>query len=139
MSLRTAYSRFGVAALIFVVVALANAGPTRQEIGTLNGTLFDPQGAAVAKAGIELRWNYVGNEMCWNAPHCGKTEKPGKRSLVIITDTEGRFSAQLLPGNWDVFAFHDGYAPTCTIVLIRPDQATPVELRFPGMAAMSVQ
>jgi hypothetical protein len=139
VSLRTAYSCFGVAALIFVVVAFANARPTRQEIGTLNGTLLDPQGAAVANAGIELRWNYVGAEMCWNAPHCGKTEKPRKRFLRVGTNMAGQFSAHLPPGNWDVFAFRDGYAPTCTIVLIQPGQGTPVELRFSGMAAMSVQ
>jgi hypothetical protein len=140
VSMRTAYSCFGVAALLFVAVAIVNARPTRQQIGTLNGTLLDPQGAALQNAEIQLRFNYVNNRMFWDGRSDTKIfKKPRKASQLIITDSAGQFSAQLPPGNWDVFAFHDGYAPTCTIVLIQADQPTQVELRSPGMAAMSME
>ena len=140
MSLRTAYSYLGVAALILVAVTILNGRPTGQEMGTLNGTLLDPQGAAFPNAEIQLRFNYVNDRMFWDGVSGIKPfKKPRKGSLVIVTDTAGRFSAKLPPGNWDVFAFRDGYAPTCTIVLIQPDHTTPVELRFPRVAAMSIQ
>ena len=137
MSMRTAYSCFAVAALLFVAVAIVNARPTRQEIGALNGTLLDPQGAALPNAKIQFRFNYVDDRMSWDGRRGIKPKR--KASPVVLTDTAGQFSVKLPLGNWDVFAFRDGYAPTCTIVLIQSDHATQVELRFPRMAAMSIQ
>jgi hypothetical protein len=139
VSLRTAYSCFGVAALILVAVTILNGKPAGQETGTLNGILLDPQGAALPNAKIQFRFNYVDDRMSWDGRRGIKPKKPRKASLVVVTDTAGRFSVKLPFGNWDVFAFRDGYAPTCTIVLIQSDHATQVELRFPRMAAMSIQ
>ena len=140
MSLRTARSYFGVAALIFVAATILNGKPRAQEIGALDGVLLDPQGAALQNAQIQLRFNNVDDRMFWGGRSSVKPlKKPRKASLVVVTDTAGRFSAKLPVGNWDVFAFRDGFAPTCTIVLIQSDQPTQIELRFPRVAGMSIQ
>ncbi|HXT76479.1 MAG TPA: carboxypeptidase-like regulatory domain-containing protein [Candidatus Eisenbacteria bacterium] len=100
-----------------------------QQGGTVNRTLVDPQGATVSNAHIELRWNYV-------SP--GKQKPRRKTSLQVTTDGAGRFSASLAPGNWDVFAYSDGFAPTCTIVLVESGKTTAVDLRFPNYAPMAL-
>jgi hypothetical protein len=100
-----------------------------QQGGTVNGTLVDPQGATVSNARIELRWNYV-------IP--GKQKPRRKTSLQVTTDDAGRFAASLPPGNWDVFAYSDGFAPTCTIVLVESGKTTAVDLRFPSYAPLAL-
>jgi len=106
---------------------------------TLSGTLLDPQGAAVPNAVIDLRWNDTSGEMCWTAPHCRKQRRPHKRFLHVRTDNAGRFSMELSPGNYDVFAHLDGFAPTCTEVSAEADKTTTIELRFPRYVVTSVQ
>jgi hypothetical protein len=110
-----------------------------QEAGTLNGTLVDPQGAAVPNSVIELRWNYLDNRMSWDGARPKREKQPRKKMLRVNTDSAGRFSVALLPGNWDVFVYRDGFAPTCTIALIEPGKTTSIDFHFPGLAGMSVQ
>jgi hypothetical protein len=50
----------------------------------------------------------------------------------------GEFSVKLPPGDWHVFAYHDGFATTCTVVFIEPGKVITAKLRFPGYAAMSM-
>jgi hypothetical protein len=110
-----------------------------QQSGTLTGTLLDPQGTAVANFDVQLRWNYLDNRVSTNSVHSKKEKQPHKKFLRVSTDSTGQFTATLPPGSWDVLAFADGFAPTCTIVLIKAGQATSITLRFPGHSAMSVQ
>jgi hypothetical protein len=127
-------------ALILVIALIGSSGaPVAQEMATLTGTLSDPQGAVVANANIDLRWNYLDNLMSWDAVRHKKQKQPRKKVLKVSTDNEGRFSVTLLPGNWDVFAYRDGFAPICTIVLIEAGKTTSINLHFPRFAAMSVQ
>jgi hypothetical protein len=105
----------------------------------LNGTLVDPQGAAIPNSIIELRWNYLDTRMSWDGVLPKKEKQPRKKMLRVNTDSAGRFSVTLLPGNWDVFAYRDGFAPTCTIALIQPGKTTSIDLRFSRFAAMSIQ
>ncbi len=64
---------------------------------------------------------------------------PHKRFLHVRTDNAGRFSMELSPGNYDVFAHLDGFAPTCTEVSAEADKTTTIELRFPRYVVTSVQ
>jgi hypothetical protein len=68
-----------------------------------------------------------------------KEKQSRKKMLRVSTDSAGRFSVTLLPGNWDVFAYRDGFAPTCAITLIQPGKTTSIDLRFSRFAAMSIQ
>ena len=124
--------------ILFALVALSNAA-LKREAGSLRGTIVDPQGAAVPNTEIALRWNDTGEPMSWNGVHARRQKPPRNKWLHLVTDSAGRFSAQLDAGNWDVFGYRDHFAPTCTIILIEPGKTTNVDLHFSGLAAMSVQ
>ncbi len=126
-------------AVVFVVVIVLNGTVVAQEAGTLNGTLVDPQGAAVPNSKVELRWNYLDVRMLSDGVRPKKEKQPRKRVLRVSTDSAGRFSVTLLPGSWDVFAYRDGFAPTCAIALIQPSKTTSLDLHFSRLAAMSIQ
>ena len=46
---------------------------------------------------------------------------------------------RLLPGAWDVFAYHDGFVPACTVVGVDTHQTTNVELKFPRPVQTTVE
>jgi hypothetical protein len=123
--------------LVFCVVL--NAPGLGQELGTLTGSLVDPQGAAVANSIIELRRNYVDNRMSWNGARPKKQKQPHNKTRQVSTDMSGQFAVALPEGNWDIFAYRDGFAPTCTIALVESGKTTKVELRFPTVTANSIQ
>jgi hypothetical protein len=52
-----------IAAVIFVTAMILGGTALAQEAGTLNGTLVDPQGAALPNSTIQVRWNYVDGRM----------------------------------------------------------------------------
>ena len=131
-----AAKRFAFSLLIGAAVSLSAVA---QQTGTLNGTLLDPQGAAVPNSVIELRWNYVDNRMQWGKEKLQKQKQPSKKILEVSTDSTGKFSVVLREGNWDVFAYRDGFAPTCAMVLIEGGKSSSLELRLPRFAPMPVQ
>ena len=104
-----------------------------QEPGVVTGTLSDPTGAAVPNSVIELRRNAA--EV---GPHEGRHKSPHKKTLTIFTDEGGRFSVKLFPGAWDVFAYRNGFAPTCTLVYVEGGTAATVDLKFPKYVPMSL-
>jgi hypothetical protein len=100
-----------------------------QSKGTLKGTLSDPSGAAVANSVIEIRWNAI-----------GASHQPAIRhkKTTSTTDTAGAFVIELAPGDYDVFAYRDGFAPTCGVVSISAGETAKLVLRFPGFAPQSL-
>jgi len=118
---------------------MVGAGAGAQETGTLTGVVFDPQGATGPSIEVELRWNGAGGEMCWTAPNCRKAKKPRIKSVHVTTGTDGKFTAKVPAGNWDVFAYHDGFVPTCTTVSVEAEKTTNIELRLPRYAITSIQ
>jgi len=133
MNLKILNTFIFAAALIFVSAILFSGSVVAQEMGTLNGTLSDPEGASLPNAYIQLRWNYVDSRMNWDGQSRLKKEKqPRRRVLRVSTNSAGRFSASLLPGTCDVFAFSDGFVPTRTAASIRPGETTSINLRFPN-------
>ena len=117
--------------LLIFLIGLTAAGSSSVKLkkGTLKGSLFDPSGAVISSS-ISLRWNDLGDEMSWDGVK-RKHPTPRKKEVSVPTDAAGRFSVDLTPGTWDVFAYHDGFVPTCTVVSIEPGKATSVELRYP--------
>jgi hypothetical protein len=125
-----------------IAALMLSGGTVAQETGRLNGTLTEPQGAAISNSLIQLRWNSRGDDS--GGVTTGKPRRPGKpwrphkTSLQVRTDSAGRFSIALPAGNWDVFAYRDLFAPDCGIVLIEAGKTTNIALRFPRFAAMAV-
>jgi hypothetical protein len=64
--------------ILFLFCFLIPGGSVMAEqLGTVKGTLLDPQGAAIQNANIELCWNYLDNSMPWNqwsSPKAGEQE-----------------------------------------------------------------
>ena len=117
-----------------LVILIGLTGSSRSSVpqkkGTLSGTLLDPTGAVISTSIISLRWNDLGDEVSWDGVN-RKHATPRKKEVAVYTDMVGRFSVDLTPGAWDVFAYHDGFVPTCTVVYIEPGKTTAVELRYP--------
>jgi Carboxypeptidase regulatory-like domain len=107
--------------------ALGLSGTVMAQGGTLTGTVVDPQGAAVQNVYIELRWNDVGSNSYVK-------QRPRKKHLATSTNSAGQFSVRLSPGDYDVFAYLDGFAPTCAVVAIFPGETAIVNLRFAQIA-----
>jgi hypothetical protein len=122
-------------ALTLMIGAVALA----QETGTLTGVVFDPQGATGSGVEVELRWNDASGEVCWTAPNCTKAKKPRIKSVHVTTGRDGKFSAKVPAGNWDMFAYHDGFVPTCTTVSVEAEKTTNIELRLPRYVVTSIQ
>jgi Carboxypeptidase regulatory-like domain len=122
-----------------VVGLMVSGGAVAQETGTLTGVVFDPQGATAPNSEVELRWNDATGEMCWTAPNCPKAKKPRIKSVHATTGTDGKFTAKVPAGNWDVFAYHDGFVPTCTTVSVEAEKTTNIELRLPRNVVTSIQ
>jgi hypothetical protein len=123
---------------VFFVTAFASIEVLAQQNGTLSGSVLDPMGAAISSSPISLRWNDLGVPMSWDGSR-KKTKKPRKKELTVLTDTAGRFSVPLFPGNWDIFAYHDGLVPVCKVIGIEPGQTTTVELRFPRLVQTTLE
>jgi hypothetical protein len=121
------------------VSLMVSAGAGAQETGTLTGVVFDPQGATGPNSEVELRWNDASGKMCWTAPNCPKAKKPRIKSVHVTTGTDGKFTAKVPAGNWDVFAYHDGFVPTCTTVSVEAEKTTNIELRLPRSVVTSIQ
>jgi hypothetical protein len=109
-----------------LAVGLIGLSAMAQE-GMLTGTVFDPQGAAVAHNVVDLRWNDVGTNA--NTP-----KRKARTHITTTTDSAGHFQLRLDEGDYDVFAYRDGFAPVCTVVSIEPNSTKNVELRFPALA-----
>jgi hypothetical protein len=127
MNRRTVVRQLILALLLLVATALASVSVVAQQAGTLTGTLTDPQGAAVANNVVELRWNDVGS--------AGSRHKPrAKKHITTSTDSAGKFTLSLYPGDYDVFVYRDGFAPICAVIFVESAETKSIDLRFPGLA-----
>jgi uncharacterized GH25 family protein len=128
------------ACLLILVIALTASGSrlAAQENGTLSGSVLDHMGAAMPNSQVSIRWNDLGEPMSWDGVH-RKHKKPRKKELTVWTDSGGHFSVPLLAGTWDVFAYHDGFVPVCTVRGVEARQTTNVELRFPRLVQTTME
>lgn len=132
-----------IRAAAVVLVAFTTCATVRaQEMGKLEGTLLAPDRTAMANFAVHLRWNNTPDS---GGVTTGKLKRPHEKRqphdkwLVLDTDISGRFSTELPAGNWDVFVYIDGYAPTCTIAPIEKGKTTTIDLRLPNYAPMSIE
>jgi hypothetical protein len=138
-------SKVNLGALVIGVMTLAcvaglNSRSFAQQMGSLKGTLSDPQGAAMPNVHIQLRWNprqAAGGVTTGKLKQLPRAWQPRKKWLQVATDRTGKFSVELPTGNWDLFAYLNGFAPACRVVSIEAGTTTEVELRL-AFAPMSV-
>jgi hypothetical protein len=129
-----------IGVLTVVCVVGLNSSSFAQAVGSLRGTLSDPQGAALPNVHIQLRWNprqSSGGVTTGKLKPPPKEWRPRKKWLQVDTDSTGEFSAELPAGNWDMFAYLDGFAPACRVVSVEADKTIKVELNL-AFAPMSV-
>jgi hypothetical protein len=130
MNRRTAVSQLNLAFLLLVATALASVSVVAQQVGSLTGTLTDPEGAAVANNVVELRWNDVGSAY--------RHKQRVKKHITTSTNSAGKFSLSLYPGDYDVFVYRDGFAPICTVVFVESAETKSIDLRFPKLAPQRI-
>jgi hypothetical protein len=129
-----------VGVLALVVVAGSGSRSFAQQLGAVSGIVSDPQGARMPNVRIRLRWNVreaSGGIIPDNRKGPRKTWQAHKEWLLVNTDSAGQFSIKVPAGNWDVFAYLDGFAPSCTVVSVEPDKTIKIELRL-AFAPMSI-
>jgi carboxypeptidase family protein len=73
----------------------------------ISGKVLDSEGAAIEKAHVIIR-----------ADASGKREPVKNPTLMIQTDKEGRFSATVNPGFYDVCVMADAFSPHCEKVFV---------------------
>jgi Carboxypeptidase regulatory-like domain len=132
MKSKSGKDRIFLVGIIFTIVFGLTVASAAQQPGTLTGTVLGPDGAIVPNTEVEVRWNDVSHVT-------NKGMRPRRRSIIITADMAGQYSIQLPPGNWDVFAYHDGFAPACTLALIDKGKTTTTDLRLTKYAPMSLQ
>jgi hypothetical protein len=131
MNRKTVVWPLNLALLLLVATVFASVSVVAQQLGTLTGTLTDPQGAAVANNIVELRWNDVGSAGY-------RHKRRAKKHITTSTDSAGKFTLSLYPGDYDVFAYRDGFAPICTVVFVEPTETKSVDLRFTTFAPQQI-
>ena len=78
------------------------------------GAVVDSQGAAIGKAQIVIR-----------ADSSGKRARVKDRDLILETDPQGHFAADLPPGFYDVCVMADAFSPHCQKILVGTAPLTP--------------
>lgn len=76
-------------------------------LGTLKGTVSDPEGAAIGKTHILIRYDASGSK-----------NKSSKTDIQLTANTKGNFKANLAPGFYDVCVMADAFTPQCQKVFV---------------------
>jgi hypothetical protein len=95
--------------LIALSCSPLHAGPAN-----IMGTVADSEGASIGKAQIVIR-----------ADSSGRRERVKHRDLMLETDAQGHFAANLAPGFYDVCVMADAFSPHCEKILAGAAPLTP--------------
>lgn len=86
--------------------------------------VVDSEGAAIRGAYVLVHWDASGAET-------GLKDNVGiKHDLAIETDGEGRFSAQLPPGFYDIFVSASAFSPDCRKIRVKQGETAIFETRL---------
>lgn len=103
---------------VFLFVVLASAG-SKSEI---RGQITDSAGAVIAKARVLIHWDVSGSTVGLS----GNVE-----DLLVMTDANGRYSATVPPGFYDVFVSATGFTPIATKVRVKEGKNAMFDARLP--------
>lgn len=113
-----------LAAIIMFAVVSATI---TQAAESVKGIVADSSGAVLPEATVRFHWDPAGSTV-------GLTSNVGiARDLVVKTDQQGRFKADLPPGFYDVFVSAMAFTPVCRKIRVAPTRVQ--ELTF----SMSVE
>jgi hypothetical protein len=114
-----------VAVFVFATPA---AGQTR-----LSGVVRDSEGAAISGARIVVHWDSSGSSV-------GLTTNVGiKQDLVLVTSANGRFSAELPPGFYDLFVSATAFSPWCQKVRMNDGETESYDVRLSLNPMVSIE
>ena len=110
-------------AILVLIVVFFLATPVSAQT-RLNGVVTDSEGAAISGAHILIHWDPSGSTV-------GLTTNVGiKQDLVVVTDASGRFSAELPPGFYDVFASAMAFSPDCKKIRTKNGEVATYNVRL---------
>src|SRR5579871_3264418 len=97
---------------------------------TLSGRITDTEGAVIANAHVVIHWDASGSTYV-------KDNLGTKQDVVLSTDHDGSFSAEIPPGFYDVFVSAAAFSPYCEKVRVREAQKRPFKARLKVSAVTS--
>lgn len=99
--------------LVSGVIVLLSCVAYGQQQTVIKGTIRDSEGAALAHATVLFHWDPAGSMV-------GLSDNLGiKNNIAVVTDTEGRYSAAIPPGFYDVFVSATAFTPTAAKVRVK--------------------
>lgn len=90
---------------------------------TLSGTVRDSEGAVIAKAYVVIHWDPSGSN--YLSDNVGM-----KKDVILATDSNGQFSADLPPGFYDVFVTATSFSPYCEKIRVKTAATKTFEVRL---------
>jgi|SRR5689334_10808309 len=106
---------------VFLCVLLASASP---ESG-IRGQVTDSTGAVIAKARVLVHWDPSGQTV-------GLSSNVGiPQDLIVMTDANGRYSATVPPGFYDVFVSAAAFTPIATKVRVKERKDVTFDAKLP--------
>ena len=90
---------------------------------TLSGTVRDSEGAVIPNAHIIVHWDPSGSNYL-------KDNVGMKEDVTVASDSKGRFSLELAPGFYDVFATATAFSPHCDKVRLRGKGTKSYEIKL---------
>ena len=101
--------------LLVLWFSLVSAGQPQSGI---TGEIVDSEGAAIANARVLVHWDSAGSAV-------GLSDNIGiQHDVVVTTDTNGRYLAEVPAGFYDVFVSAMAFTPTAAKVRVKKDRIT---------------
>jgi hypothetical protein len=104
-----------IGTLLVLCVSLVAAGQPQSGI---TGEIVDSEGAAIANARVLVHWDSAGSTV-------GLSDNIGiQHDVIVTTDSNGRYLAEVPAGFYDVFVSAMAFTPTAAKVRVKKDRIT---------------
>jgi hypothetical protein len=108
-------SRLSIAGVLVLLCVCAIFADTQSAI---SGRVVDSEGAAIANARVLIHWDPSGSAV-------GLIDNIGiPRDVIVATDSNGDYLANVPPGFYDVFVSVMAFTPTAAKVRVKQGQLT---------------
>ena len=109
-----------VTTLFFTLFTYSLSG----EVTTINGQITDSEGAAIANARVLVHWDSAGSTV-------GLADNVGLRhDLIVFTDDNGNYSANVPPGFYDLFVSSMAFTPIAIKVRVKKNVSSTFKGRL---------
>ena len=94
-----------------LAISLVQASPS--DGTSISGLVTDSEGGIISNARVVIHWDSAGSTV-------GLSDNVGiKQDLIVVTDSNGRFSADVPPGFYDLFVTRMAFTPVAAKVRVR--------------------